>query len=245
MGQVPALSTFLVIGDGRMATHLRRYFDFEGLPYCTWSRRQNSPAELELLARNASHALLLLRDGAIEQFRHENPCLNRLVCVHFSGSLTIDGIHGAHPLMTFSESLYSAEFYRRIPFILEKGAGGLEHLLPGLTNPVFEISREHKALYHALCVLSGNFTVILWEKVFQEMQASFDLPKAALAPYLMQTAANLSAADQGRSVLTGPLVRGDQATIDKHLEVLKSDPFRNVYQAFVQAYQEATHEVRA
>jgi len=238
MRQVPAFTSYLVIGDGRVATHFRHYFDLEALPYSTWSRRQNSPRDLEKLSQKSSHALLLLSDRAIAPLMREHPCLQRLVCTHFSGSLVVDGVAGAHPLMTFNKTLYTQDFYRRIPFILEKGGGGLQHLLPGLKNPVFEIEREAKALYHALCVLSGNFTVLLWEKVFQEMQAKFALPKAALVPYLAQTAANLAASEPGQSVLTGPLVRGDRAVIDKHLEVLGSDPFRHVYRAFVQAYQE-------
>jgi predicted short-subunit dehydrogenase-like oxidoreductase (DUF2520 family) len=33
--------------------------------------------------------------------------------------------------------------------------------------------------------------------------------------------------------LTGPLARGDQNTIKKHIQGLENDPFREVYKSFV------------
>lgn len=113
-------------------------------------------------------------------------------------------------------------------------------LLPGFSNRGFEIDAEQKPLYHALCAMSGNFTVLLWEKVFADFAAKLGLPAAILRPYLSQVAQNLlleSAQADAASVLTGPLVRGDQSTIAKHLRALGNDPFAGVYEAFVSAYR--------
>ena len=38
--------------------------------------------------------------------------------------------------------------------------------------------------------------------------------------------------------LSGPLSRGDQATLQRNLEALKGDPFEDVYRAFVSAYEQ-------
>jgi predicted short-subunit dehydrogenase-like oxidoreductase (DUF2520 family) len=239
MGQVPAFSSYLVIGDGRVARHFKRYFEFEVLPFFSWSRRHNTEIELLDWVTRASHVLLLINDGAIETFLHENPCLQNRVCVHMSGALSMAGAVSAHPLMTFSDHLYDLAFYRSIPFVIERGHS-LQWLLPGLRNPSFDLAPQHRVLYHALCVLTGNFTVLLWEKAFREFADQFDLPKEVLIPYLTQTAKNLAAASAGESVLTGPLVRGDLATIDRHLGVLVDDPFRDVYLAFTTAFQFTT-----
>jgi predicted short-subunit dehydrogenase-like oxidoreductase (DUF2520 family) len=39
------------------------------------------------------------------------------------------------------------------------------------------------------------------------------------------------------SALTGPLVRGDQQTLEKNLLALQEDPFQKVYESFIACYQ--------
>jgi predicted short-subunit dehydrogenase-like oxidoreductase (DUF2520 family) len=244
------MTSYLIIGDGRVAKHIARYFELESIAYTQWSRNGSRPKEaagskaddlgslnrLRDLASSASHILLLISDRAIESFYNEHPFLHGKVCVHFSGSLVLPRIHGAHPLMTFSLEPYDLDTYRRIPFVIEKGSSGFEQLLPGLTNPHFALDPQYKPLYHALCVMSGNFTVILWEKVFSEFEKTLGLKREVLLPYLSQVTENLARSNPGASVLTGPLARGDRGVIEKHLSTLGSDPFANVYQAFVDAF---------
>lgn len=254
MRQVPAQPgitasqavAYLIIGDGRLARHLQAYFRFEALPYLTWSRTsQASPdspdSNLRSLAAKATHILLAISDSAIEPFLKEHRFLQDKVCVHFSGALVTPLAASAHPLMTFSQltssqGAYSHERYLEIPFVLEKGRGSLSNLLPGLKNPSFEIQRDDKVRYHALCVMSGNFTTLLWEKTFREF-AKLGLPKEVLFSYLNQITENLEASPAGTSVLTGPLVRGDQTTIEKHLAELGADPYADVYRSFVTAFE--------
>jgi predicted short-subunit dehydrogenase-like oxidoreductase (DUF2520 family) len=166
--------------------------------------------------------------------------------VHFSGSLSFSQIVGAHPLMTFSYELYDLDTYRRIPFVLEEGRGNLNEILPGLTNSNHFIEAKNKGLYHALCAMSGNFSIILWEKAFNDFESKLNLPRTVLLPFLERITENLRASVPNKSILTGPLVRGDQAVIDKHLFELHSDPFLDVYRAFTHAYtvQKSTQEIQ-
>jgi hypothetical protein len=236
MRQVPANTSYLVIGDGRLARHVRHYLDLLNLSQKTW-RRSDGPVLLKELAESSSHALMAISDGAIDSFYLENPALKNLSCVHFSGSLLSPYMPSAHPLMTFGRDLYELKTYREIPFVLERGRGSFADLLPGLPNPSHAIDAEKKTLYHALCVLSGNFTVMLWEKAFSSFARELGLDKQVLLPYLDRTARNLAASEAGSSVLTGPLARHDHATIEKHLRTLGSDPFAEVYRAFVSAHE--------
>lgn len=236
MRQVPALTSFLIIGDGRLARHLRHYFDLEEIPYIQWSR-QDGASRLNALLAQSSHILLAISDSALSGFVAQHPTLAERICVHFSGSIVMDTIPSAHPLMTFAANrVYDLDTYRKIPFVLERGRASFAALLPGLTNPSFEIDADHKGRYHALCSLAGNFSVLLWEKAIREFQNELRLPKAVLIPYLRQITENLALSESGESVLTGPLVRGDQATIQKHLFELEHDAFGAVYAAFVAAY---------
>ncbi len=227
MRQVPAAAHFLLVGDGRLARHFAHYLRLENLSFDQWSRRLGG--SLETLADRCTHVLLAISDSAIEPFLTAHPFLRTHVCVHFSGALVTPAVPSIHPLMTFGPDLYSLDEYRAIPFVLEKGRI-VE--LPGLTNVVVELSPEAKPLYHALCVASGNFTVILWEAVFERFQ-SLGLPREILFPYLVKTAQNLLTASPGETVLTGPLKRGDFKTIEKHLEALDGDPLAELYRAFV------------
>lgn len=249
MGQVPAFSQsfshYLVLGDGRVARHAALYLKLLELPFLTWTRNDGPEALLQR-AQSASHVLVLLSDRAIVPFLRENSELIRAgkTCVHFSGSLTTELAAGAHPLMTFTEKPYSLDEYRRIPFVIEKGRGAFTSLLPGLPNASFEIEPGSKPLYHALCVMAGNFTVLLWEKTFATFAKRFGLPKAVLIPYLERIAKNLAESKPQESVLTGPLARGDRETIEANLGSLANDPFADVYRAFVSAHERTPAEGR-
>lgn len=246
MGQVPQIPSYLppsylLIGYGRLGRHLEAYFKLENIPLKIWTcRQQNVPNSLGFgdLRREQiegfSHVLLAIHDSAIEPFIREHEFLSEKTLIHFSGSLSTPLAESAHPLMTFSEQLYDLETYRKIPFVLEKGRRHFEELFPALKNPHYAIPQEQKTLYHALCVMSGNFTTILWEKFFKELEQTFRLPRELVYPYLAQIALNLQKGEA--SVLTGPLVRGDHTTIDRHLNVLGQDPFKEVYQSFVRAF---------
>ncbi len=234
MRQVPK---FLIIGDGRVAYHFSYYFHFLHLNFKKWSRSENTVEELEKLSDDSTHILLLISDAAIENFIKENPCVsNSQYLIHFSGSLVLNNCHGAHPLMTFGNSKYKLSSYLRIPFILEEGGPPFSKLLPGLRNESHEVPKEMKSYYHALCVLSGNFTTILWQKFFKELKGKFNLKKRIAYPYLEQIVENLIV--KADEALTGPLARGDQETIQSNLEALKDDPYKKVYEAFVEVFDQ-------
>ena len=60
-------------------------------------------------------------------------------------------------------------------------------------------------------------------KLFDELQERFGIPASAAHPYMARVTANVMA-DAGRA-LTGPLSRGDTATITTDLKALDGDPF--------------------
>jgi 2-dehydropantoate 2-reductase len=106
---------------------------------------------------------------------------------------------------------------------------------PGLAEPPFFIEPERRPRYHALCVLAGNFTTLLWKKLFFELDREFGIAREHTLPYLESVTRGL--AGKG-APLSGPLSRGDHATLQRNLEALKDDPFEEVYQAFVSAYEQ-------
>lgn len=236
---------YALLGGGRLARHMHHYLSLLNLPVSGWARDRKSAlnsraiddprTRLRATIEPASHVLLLVSDAAIPEVIRRYPFLHEKTLVHCAGALSFPGIAGAHPLMTFSNDLYELEQYRQMPFIVDSGHRFGE-LLPGLPNPHFEIALEHKARYHALCVMAGNFSQILWQAVAARF-GGMGLPAAALEPYLRQVAENFIAA-RG-SALTGPLSRGDDATIERNLSALAGDGLQSLYRAFLEFHTEA------
>jgi hypothetical protein len=231
MRQVPE---FGIVGDGRVARHFQHYFTLLGIPVRTWSRREPGLSPPEALDSCAT-VLLLIRDDAIVPFVEAWPGLRAKRLVHFSGSIVTPVVEAAHPLMTFGPDLYDLDSYRVIPFVLDAGGTPFGQLLPGLPNPAFTIPAAQRPYYHALCVMAGNFSTLLWQKLFDELERRFGIPASAAHPYVARVAASLIA-DAGRA-LTGPLSRGDTRTIAANLGALEGDPFQAVYSAFVRAHE--------
>jgi 2-dehydropantoate 2-reductase len=234
MRQVPSPGTapLGIVGDGRVARHFHHYFELLNLSVRRWSRRATdcSPPELA----ECGTILVLLPDAAIEPFIAAWPGLSGRRLVHCSGSLVTSAAECAHPLMTFGPDLYDLATYQSIPFVLDAGGTPFHDLLPGLPNPSFTIAASDRPAYHAHCVMAGNFSILLWLELFDHLQRRLGIPAAAAHPFLMQTTRNLTA--DGSRALTGPLVRGDAATIAANLTALEGDPFRDVYSAFARAY---------
>ena len=235
---------YALLGSGRLARHLAYYFKTEGLEFNAWARRpdpafndvdvsayHDARTRLEATIKPCTDVLILISDDAIGPFIRQHGFLRKKILIHCSGSLSLDEAQGVHPLMTFSHELYAPEVYRHIPFVTDANGPGFADLFPRLPNPSFELAREKKALYHAYCVASGIFTELLWEKVFQEFEAELGLPKTVLLPYMDRVFANLRSAN---GVVTGPLVRKDQETIQRNLTALDGKPLQDIYKAFLE-----------
>ena len=237
------MTHFAIIGGGRLARHMYHYFSLLDLPCSVWARdadcvintshERNSEQRLREVIEPASHVLLAVSDAGITDVLKQYPFLHEKTLVHCSGAFSYPGIAGAHPLMTFGHDLYTLDQYRQIPFVLESGYE-FDDLLPGLPNPHHAIAAEDKARYHALCVMAGNFSQILWGAATDRF-AEMGLPASSLQPYLQQVVSNFI--QDPESALTGPLSRGDHQTVNRNLTALAADPLEPVYQSFVELHR--------
>lgn len=228
-------SRILLIGSGRLARHLQFYLrSLDHLELLTWSRRQNNVAQLHALLPGVDMVALAIADSALADFTTMHQSLNpHIPWIHFSGASLVPGVTSYHPLMTFGQDFYDLEFYRHIPFVTEAEASWPAALK--LTNSLHHLPAEQKALYHSLCVLSGNFTTLLWLKAQAEFR-KLGLPPEILRSYAERGLRNVF--EDPTRALTGPLVRRDQGTQTKNLQALGADPFADVYRAFQKAYEQ-------
>jgi predicted short-subunit dehydrogenase-like oxidoreductase (DUF2520 family) len=83
----------------------------------------------------------------------------------------------------------------------------------------FEIAESDRAAYHAAAAIASNFLVALEESAAGLLaEAGVDDPRGTLAPLVLRTAENWAGA--GGGALTGPIARGDEATVALHMRAL-------------------------
>lgn len=239
------MKNYAIVGGGRLARHFSEYFRLLEIPHTRWTRDlrpsfntfeiPDAWQRLKKTVGKADFVLLLVPDKAITAVLKKYPFLHEKQLIHCSGSMSIPGVAGAHPLMTFADELYDIDTYQKLPFIVETDTD-FTRQFPDLPNPHFVMSVEDKSRYHAMCVMAGNFPQVLWKAVSSRFEQQFELPAEVLRPYLKQVAENFIQAPE--SALTGPLMRNDQQTIDRNLNALADDPLQDLYAAFVRFYQQ-------
>lgn len=131
-----------------------------------------------------------------------------------------------HPMQSFPDRSGNPERLHGISAAIEgdsRALGEARWLARRLGfSPVIEITAEGKPRYHAAAVFACNYVVVL-AAIAQRLAGEAGIPesqaRALLAPIMTETVAQL-AERSPRSVLTGPVARGDQGTIAAHLDIL-------------------------
>ena len=230
------MTKYLIVGSGRLAKHISCYLTLLKIPYSTWSRKSpiDTRERLAALAEKAQRTLLLISDNEIPHFVKSNDFLKNHFLVHCSGSHSFTFAKSAHPLNTFGPELYDLNTYSQTPFVIDDNGPEFSEILPGLPNPVFKLDPNKKSLYHALCVMSGNFSTLLWQNTFERFATELHLPPEILFQYVKSVTQNLMLAPN--DALTGPLKRGDTSTLVRNLDALNNTPEQNLYYAFLNFY---------
>ena len=181
---------------------------------------------------------MAISDKSIVPFFEEHLKNSKAKVVHFSGALYDSRIFGTHPLMSFPQELLESEVYGQIQFAVDESVASLQSILPGFENSFFKIPSDKKALYHALCVTSGNFPQLLWSLCAKEF-INLNVPEKAFELYILQIT-KLFLAHKEKS-LTGPLVRGDLETIEKNISALsRNQSLFAIYKTFAEVYKNGT-----
>jgi len=179
---------------------------------------------------------------------HSTPRVGVRFALHSSGALSsreLDplraagiAIASAHPLMTFVAGVKPS--LSEVPFAIEGDAAATRvarQLVRALGGESFPLSVARKAAYHAWATMTSPllvaFLVALEEAASIAGLTREDARRKSL-PIIMQTLANYSRLGPAKS-FSGPLIRGDAATVAKHLAVLKKHPAAGeVYRALAQ-----------
>src|SRR5260370_6091954 len=141
-----------------------------------------------------------------------------------------------HPLQTFRRGPEAVQNVAGTYFGIDADAllrEQLTQMARDLQGHPFDLSRVDRALYHAAAVFAANYPItLLAEAIALASEAGLDGGTArqgmtTLLAGAVNNLRDLAPAD----AITGPASRGDQGTIDRHLEALKNDPeLQRLYQ---------------
>jgi predicted short-subunit dehydrogenase-like oxidoreductase (DUF2520 family) len=133
-----------------------------------------------------------------------------------------------HPLQALAGAR-SAPLLRGTTFALEAPPvlhAQLAALVADLGGHCLDLPAGARALYHAAAVLVGNTPLALLARatsLLEEAGVDGATAHRALAA-LLAGAVHNAVSDGPAAALTGPVVRGDAATVARHLDVLAADP---------------------
>ena len=250
----------VLIGTGNLASHLARRMVECGVALAQVfgrdpekTKRLCTPLQVpwtshwEALRRDADLYLLCVSDRAIPVVASllRDQVRESAFLVHTSGATSIEilapfferrGIF--YPLQTFSAGRDVS--FEQIPVCIDASSSSdleiLRQLGDKMSHRVAEAGDEARLTLHLAAVISNNFVNHLYAKAYQLLEEK-NLAPSLLYPLIEETALKIQEISPLVSQ-TGPAIRGDQLTIDRHLEYLSGFPeIRKIYQLLTNSIQ--------
>jgi predicted short-subunit dehydrogenase-like oxidoreductase (DUF2520 family) len=244
-----------VVGPGRLGSTLLAALADAGIPVAAVGARSAARPQARppiLAPRDAAAAAdvwwLAVPDDQIAVLAAELADVvpgRRVLAIHCSGLGSVSlldplaragaDVLSLHPLQSFGDRA-GADLLRDVPCAVTAREAGTRRagrrLAARLGMRPFDLEDERKPLYHLAAVVACNLFVALESEAVRLLQDATGRDDAVqmLDPILQTTLANLSARGPERA-LTGPVARGDLATVRAHLELLDAEPGR-VAQAY-------------
>jgi rfaE bifunctional protein nucleotidyltransferase chain/domain len=159
------------------------------------------------------------------------PACKGVVFFHFSGLLTSEELSSVtrlggsaasfHPLQSITDPEQARVTLRQSFFTVEGAEDAIkaaQDVAGSIGSRVIPIAKADKVLYHASAVVSSNYLVALLNQA-SEIMSPVGLSLEHLMPLIKGTISNIEA--KGKSALTGPISRGDWATVRAHMRALE------------------------
>lgn len=245
----------VIIGSGNVARHLIRAFGNSASVEVAGVFARHPEKLYDLLTADkitdsynnlpeGDAYIIAVSDDAVSAVAAQLPFEGRLV-VHTSGSVDMQqgdaknrrGVF--YPLQTFSKN--RPVDFTKVPFCLEaeheSDYAMLEHLASALSHLHYRIDSGQRQALHVAAVFVNNFTNHLYT-IGNDICKENSMPFEILKPLISETAAKVQDL-QPLQAQTGPAVRHDSKTIERHLAFLTNDNQKNIYQILTQSIQQA------
>jgi len=192
---------------------------------------------IEQIPSRATHLLIATPDSTITDVARQLAAAGMRggVALHTCGALGPDALAPLaaggiacgllHPLQTIPNPEAGVQALPGVAFSIDgdrealKWANGIVDLLDGIA---LRIPADKKTVYHAAAVMASNYTVALMDAALELMENAGvprDVARQALIPLVESSVAN-ALNESPEQALTGPIRRGDAATVSAHLSAL-------------------------
>jgi predicted short-subunit dehydrogenase-like oxidoreductase (DUF2520 family) len=206
------LDSIAVVGAGRLGTALAAAMRAAGLSVAGPLRREPDLA-------GATLVLLCVPDGEIAAASAAVDGRDGLLVGHCSGATTLEPLAARealslHPLMTVPAGSPPEAFHGAAAAVDGSTPRALEvaqALAEALGMRPMRVAPEDRAAYHAAASIASNFLVTL-EAAAERLAGTAGVDRQALAP-LVRAAVETWAELGAERALTGPIARGDEATV--------------------------------
>jgi len=190
--------------------------------------------------------VVAVKDDAIAECAEQVQNISCKIIVHCSGTKSIDvlGDFSSKAVLWPIFSLNSnrnSPYPNKVPLAIEFQGGSSEkemflNFAHILSSVLYEMDVERRSLLHLAAVFSNNYIHHLMV-ITEEFCEKYNLPFDALKPIIYQTTNQVDKTPL-RDLQTGPAIRNDQKTLDRHMDILKEDhDLLALYQQFVKSIQ--------
>jgi predicted short-subunit dehydrogenase-like oxidoreductase (DUF2520 family) len=242
--------TLFILGAGRAGQGLARAFAASGLRVVGLHGRRAAPTghvpitagPLPPMLGAADTVLVTVRDSQLEGALATltgAALAPGAVVLHASGSIDPAGLaplraagHPAgtfHPLLPFADPVRSATRLRGAWIGVDgdaRAVAAAHELADALGAHALIIPPGTKPRYHAAAVIASNFPTVLGavaERLLRRSGIAADAARGAVLALMSSAVDNLAGA-AAEDALSGPIARGDAATVRIHLDALAQDP---------------------
>ncbi len=240
-----------LLGTGNVATHLfkvlhaadnvkiNQIYNHSLANLTPFEKAVKTTTNLEEL-EESDVFIVALKDDFMEETIKKIAKPGRLIA-HTSGSLPLlqKNCRNAvfYPLQTFSKN--TAVDFTEIPLCLEtehkEDYAILENLAKSISKKVYTISTLQRKSLHLSAVFVCNFVNHLYG-IGEDLCKENQVPYSILTSLIRETAQKATK-NSPSEVQTGPAIRNDQETINRHLSQLSSANFKEIYTLLTQSIQ--------
>ena len=240
----------ILIGAGRLGKQLYRAIvlskDLEIIQWLDRSSKKTRTSEGVPVVKeigyfkNIDLYLLTVTDKSISTISNSLP--KEAFVVHSAGGIPLSEITQKragvfYPLQSFSNDR-NIDF-SKIPICVESKVKTdliiLKNLAKRIKSPVFDVNTKQREQLHLAAVLINNFTNHLFLEA-AEICKNNSLPFELLKPIIKETFEKLEILSP-KNAQTGPAIRRDKKTINKHLKLIESPDLKSIYKVFTLAIQ--------